>query len=102
MGSLLSLFGGCRDPISHFRLKLCFHELLVKFWVKIIVVFSVQGILQVFQSFAKPLEMDDLPFTQKTDGRDHVRVVHQTQNIVIGGAGFLLCCTFGSVIWEVL
>ena len=36
--------------------------------------------------------MDDLPFTQKTDGRDHVRVVHQTQNIVIGGAGFLLCC----------
>ena len=53
---------------------------------------AVQGVLDGFQRLAEALEMDDLPFTQKTDGRDHVRVVHQTQNIVIGGAGFLLCC----------
>ena len=61
---------------------------------------AVQGVLDGFQRLAEALEMDDLPFTQKTDGRDHVRVVHQTQNIVIGGAGFLLCCGFAGTTFQ--
>ena len=66
--------------------------LIVKHRVEGVNVFSVHSLPRQFHSLAEALEMDDLPFTQKTDGRDHVRVVHQTQNIVIGGAGFLLCC----------
>lgn len=65
---------------------------LIKGWVGEIDIPSIHLLLAQAQAFAEALEMDDLPFTQKTDGRDHVRVVHQTQNIVIGGAGFLLCC----------
>ena len=66
--------------------------LFVKRRVGKVDVFLVHLLLGQTHRLAEALEMDDLPFTQKTDGRDHVRVVHQTQNIVIGGAGFLLCC----------
>lgn len=33
--------------------------------------------------------MHDLPLPQKADGVDDVRIVHQTENIVVGGAGLL-------------
>ena len=69
-----------------------FVRLLVKAGVDIVNVLLIHALLCQPQALTEALEMDDLPFTQKTDGRDHVRVVHQTQNIVIGGAGFLLCC----------
>lgn len=41
--------------------------------------------------FAEPLEMHDLTLSEKSYGVDNVRVVYHSQNIVIGGAGFLLC-----------
>ena len=41
--------------------------------------------------FAEPLEMDDLPFPQKTDDVVHVRIVGQAEDVVVGKAGFLLC-----------
>ena len=34
--------------------------------------------------------MNDLPFPEEADGIAHIRLLHQTQNVVVGGAGFLL------------
>ena len=49
-------------------------------------------VLNVPQGFAETLEVDDLPLPQKPDGIAYFRVFYNTQDIVIGGAGFLLCC----------
>ena len=57
---------------------------------------GVEVILNHAEGFAKPLIMDDLPFPEEADGIAHVRLLHQTQDVVVGGAGFLLCCGFVS------
>ena len=44
------------------------------------------------ERFPEPLEMHQLPLTQKADRIPHVVVIRQTQDIVVGGAGFLLRC----------
>ena len=36
--------------------------------------------------------MDDFPFPQEFDYVIHIRVVRQTQNVVVGNSCFLLCC----------
>ena len=82
MGSLPSLFWRMQRSHFHFIgksvllnfcLNFCFHELLVKFWVKIIIIFPVQRILQLFQRFTKPLEMDNLPGAEKPERSFYVR-----------------------------
>lgn len=40
--------------------------------------------------FAEPLEVDDFPLPQKADHIIHIRIVGQTENVVVGEAGFLL------------
>ena len=42
--------------------------------------------------FAEPLEMNDLALSEESNGVNNVGVIYHSQNIVIGGAGFLLCC----------
>lgn len=44
------------------------------------------------QGFTESLEMHNFPFSQEPDGFHDFRIFDQTKNIVIGGAGFLLCC----------
>lgn len=34
--------------------------------------------------------MDDLPLPQEADGRDDIGVINQAQDVIVGGAGFLL------------
>lgn len=41
------------------------------------------------QSFAKALEMHDLPCPKEADGVDDIGILGNTQNIVVGGAGLL-------------
>lgn len=36
--------------------------------------------------------MDDLPFPQETDGVTYIMIFYYPQNVVVGGAGFLLRC----------
>lgn len=48
------------------------------------------------QGFAEALEVHDLPGPQETDRIADFRIFDQTQNVVVGGAGFLLCCGFVS------
>lgn len=51
---------------------------------------GVEVILNHAEGFAKPLIMDDLPFPEEADGGDDVGVIHQPEDIIVGGAGLLL------------
>lgn len=53
---------------------------------------GVEVILNHAKGFAKPLIMDDLPFPEEADGGDDVGVIHQPEDVIVGGAGLLLCC----------
>ena len=55
-------------------------------------VFRVHLLLAQPQTLAEALEVDDLPLPQEADHVVHIRVITETQDIVIGEAGFLLCC----------
>ena len=46
---------------------------------------GVERILHLAETFAEALVMD-------ADGLQNIRVVHQAEDVVIGGAGLLLCC----------
>ena len=50
------------------------------------------------QGIAKALIVHDLALTQELQGVAHVRVVNQTQEVVIGHARFLLC---GEILVEI-
>lgn len=49
-------------------------------------------LLDIPESLAEPLEVDDLPLSQEADGIADLRVFYHPQDVVVGGAGFLLCC----------
>lgn len=53
-------------------------------------VFLVHFLLGQFDGFAEALEVYNFSFTQEADCIVDVRIVGQTENIVIGKAGFLL------------
>jgi len=48
--------------------------------------------LVVVEEFAEPLKMHNLPLPQELYNLVYIGVVGQAQNVVVGGAGFLLCC----------
>ena len=50
-----------------------------------------------FQSFAEPLEVDDLPFPQEAERGEYFGVIGQVDKVFISASGFLFCCTFVSV-----
>ena len=53
---------------------------------------EVHFLLAQPQTFAKPLEVDNLPLPQEADGVVYIRIVGQPQNVVVGEAGLLLWC----------
>ena len=55
-------------------------------------IFLIHLGLGQFEGLAEALEVDDLPLPQEADHVVHIRVITETQDIVIGEAGFLLCC----------
>ena len=65
---------------------------LVKGRIEIVDILFVQFVFGQAQSLAEALEVDDLPLPQEADHVVHIRVITETQDIVIGEAGFLLCC----------
>ena len=44
------------------------------------------------QSFAEPLEMHYFPHSEEPERIRHIRILHDTEQVVVGCAGFLLCC----------
>ena len=69
-----------------------FTELFIKIWVVCVEVFLVQVILDQPQTFAKPLEVNELPLAEETDRVCHFCILCQTQDVIIGSACFLFCC----------
>ena len=57
-----------------------------------IVVLRVQVLLHDAQGVAEALEVYDLPFTEEFERLADIWIVDQAQQVVIGRAGFLLCC----------
>ena len=57
----------------------------------------IQVITSDFQSFAEPLEVDDFPLPQEAERGEDFGVIGHVNEVFVGGAGFLFCCTFVSV-----
>ena len=54
-------------------------------------VFLVHFILGQSQTFAKPLEVDDLSGPEKFDDIVYIRIIGEAQDIIIGDSSLLLC-----------
>ena len=65
---------------------------MVKFRIKRIEVFGIQMIRNDSKAFAESLIVDDFSLTKKFDRLPNVGIIGKTENIVISGAGLLLCC----------
>ena len=65
---------------------------MVKGRIDIVDVFLAQAVLGKSQTFAKSLEVYDLPLAQEPDSIVDVWVIAEAENIVVGNASFLLCC----------
>ena len=55
-------------------------------------VLLIQLILHHLDALSEALVVDDLPLAQVAQHVDHVRIVRLEQQILVGGAGLLLCC----------
>ena len=65
--------------------------LLVESRVEEIDVFLVHAAAGQLQGLAEALEVDDFPLPEKADGVVDVRIIGETENIVVGKPGLLLC-----------
>lgn len=63
-------------------------------------VFGIQVILDHPHRFTEPLEVDDLPFSEESDGVADFRILDQPENVVVGKAGLLFCCNHVRTICE--
>ena len=60
--------------------------------VCVLLIFCVFSFTAIFPvCFTKTLEVNHLAFPEELDGLAHVRFLDQAENVLIGGAGFLLC-----------
>ena len=94
LGSGLSIAEGCTQPDA--RRRECITSSVMKSHIKrrihIIHVSLVQLFPQQLNGFTEPLEMDNLPFPQKFDHVIDIRIITDSQNIVIGNSCLLFCC----------
>ena len=65
--------------------------LSIKGRIEKIDILLVHLILRDLQTLTEALEVDDLTFSQETDDVVYIGIVAETQDIVIGDAGFLFC-----------
>ena len=66
--------------------------LRIKAGIEVVDVFLIQPFLRQPQRLTEALEVHDLPGPEELDGVADVRVVGKAENVVVGNAGFLLCC----------
>lgn len=85
--------------IKHiFYIKIYFLHILLHTLILVVVrierieIFEVKLILNDSKAFAETLEMYDFTLTQESDWVGNFRVFYETENVVVGCAGFLLCC----------
>ena len=81
-------------PKSQSRLSAVFFALFPAVFIKRRVagvkVFGIEPLFGAFEPLAEPLIMHDLPLPQELDRVTHFGVVDQPQDVVVGGARFLL------------
>lgn len=65
---------------------------LVKGGIVAVNILVIGALLNATQAICKSLIMHDLALAQKLNGIAHIGVIGQTQNVIIGHAGLLLCC----------
>lgn len=75
-----------------FGLRLLAELLHVEFRIDCVEVFGVKVILNDSQPFAEALIVHDFALTQEADWVQDIRVVAETDDVIVGRAGFLLCC----------
>ena len=68
------------------------HSVLVEGGVVEIYIFLILLFLYQTQTLTKALVVDDFPLAQEANDVVHVRIVGQTQDVVVGLASLLLCC----------
>ena len=74
-------------PSSRLAFRLC-----VEAGVDIVNVFLIHPFFGKAETFAEALEVDDFTGPQELDHIVDIRVIRQTQDVVVGDTGFLLCC----------
>lgn len=73
------------------RIQLLFAELLIKVWVICVEVFLVKIILDQTETFTETLKVYQFTLAEEADGIGNFCILCQTQDVIIGSAGFLLC-----------
>ena len=58
------------------------------------IMLPIQIITGDFQCFTEPLEVDDFTLPQEAQRSDDFGVIRHVDEVFVGGAGFLFCCTF--------
>ena len=74
-------------PSSRLAFRLC-----VEAGVDIVNVFLIHPFFGKTEAFAEALEVHDFTGPQELDHVIYVRIIGQTQDVVIGNTSFLLCC----------
>ena len=73
-----------------FVLRLLAELLHIEFRIDCVEVFGVKVILNDSQPFAEALIVHDFALTQEADWVQDIRVVAETDDVIVGRAGFLL------------
>ena len=68
----------------------------IKSGVECIEILAVKLILNDTQRFAETLVVNNLTHAEELDNVADIRVFYQAQDVVVGGAGLLLCCNLTS------
>ena len=64
----------------------------IKSRVEGVEILGVKVILGDAEGFTEPLEVDNLPLAEEADRIADLRVLDEAEDVVVGGAGFLLRC----------
>ena len=59
--------------------------------IHIVYILQVQLFSQQLNSLTKALEVNDFPLPQEFDHIVYIRIIRNTQNIIIGRSGLLFC-----------
>lgn len=70
--------------------RFLFQVLHVDGRVHAVYILLIQLFPKQLDSLSKPLEVDNLPFPQEFDHIVHIRIITESQNVIIGHSRFLL------------
>lgn len=78
-----------RSGVVIYPLFLVLYKLLIKLRIEIVEILFIQLGLYLFQRLPETLKMNDFPGAEKFKGFSYLRVFNNSDQVVIGGPGFL-------------